>query len=154
MPLGAGFCPAGFSLAGFGSPDLASAPVQSILIDSATGTPQNARKIDPALRQYVLDSRGRPDGMNSLRQKVILAIKTTRNSSAVRNFGRRAPADAIGRTFKKDRENNIREALRDLTDARLLEILSFDVDLFKPTGAYELLRWRDLTTGEEHKTPL
>lgn len=153
MSLGAGFAPAGFSVAGFGSSDQAIGPITTVLIDAADGKPKNARKIDQRTGQYVYNANGRVQGMSGIWQRVQLAIKTARGSSCLgQNFGLQRTAQIKTGNFAKKIEDDLRLALSDLTTQKLIaitQVTAVDASPDNPTGAYAVLYWVDLTSNTE-----
>lgn len=155
MPLGVGLAPAGVSVAGFGQVDAAPVPPKTLLVDTYNGQQDNARRIDPYTKGYVMDAQGRIAGMNGVQQLVYLAVATVRNSSALNNFGNPAGSvRKIGTNVVSQLQDAYRLALKDLTDRKLISI--DDITVTSPKLGAEMVnvRWRDLTTGLEQVTTL
>lgn len=137
----------GSSLYGFGSVDAAGSPVQTILIDGNKGIGRNARKIDERTGQYAFDANGRIAGMSEVQQAVLLAVKTVRGSSAIKDFG--DPSGLIqrkGTNYQKQLASALTLALKDLTDRQMIRIDSVNVtDNGGPV--LRVLRFTDLTTN-------
>ncbi len=148
MTLGAGFSAAGFSPAGFGDIDTAAAPASDNLVD-ANGAQQTARAIDPATGQYILNADGRAQGMPRTRQLVLLRIKTVLNSSVVKDLGMRKQSEDRSAIVDRRIQANLADALADLVKLGMVEILSNDVTNDSPSRDRAILRWKDLTTGQE-----
>lgn len=151
MPTGAGFASAGFSIAGYGSVDSAPAQQPGVLVDANTGLGQNARKVDPVTGRYVRDTYGRVQGMSGAQQLVMMRVGTLLNSSAVPDLGMAAPAGTIGPNALARLDNEVRTAMRDLTDQKIIEIV--DVKVTTVLGSKAIRRyfsWRDLTSSTNH----
>ncbi len=156
---GIGLQGAGTTSAGFGTSAEATAPGGAFLRDAKTGRSLGSRKIDPRTRDYVLDENGRILGLDSVRQAVQLSVHTDRGSSAVSSVGQRLRSlDRITPNFERRVFAVLSEALQPLVDAGLVEVVSFE--RFKvgdnnnglSRGAvYGRLKWRDLTSGQEHR---
>lgn len=153
MPTGAGLAAAGVSLAGYGTVDTATAPPTTIYVDATTGEQCNARAIDPYTGRYTTDSYGRSRGMRGVRQKVLLAVKTLKNTGVLPNFGNGVlDIQRRGKFVERELEDTLRDALKFLTDAGEIEINSVELTPFGASGEYAVLRWTDLTTSDEQET--
>ena len=159
MPLGVGAGAAGTSIAGYGSVDASPVQQQTILIDAVTGLPQSARKIDPVTKQFVLDTYGRIQGMGGVQQLVELRANTLLNSSAVQGLGMVAPSGVQGSNIIRRLTEEINQAMKDLVDGKLIQVLGVKVEKVAGTNAIRrYFTWRDLTVannnqaGSEQKT--
>jgi len=149
--IGAGACAAGVTYAGFGEPATATAPGGKLFPDPYTGASQTGMRIDPATRSYVFDAYGRAQGVGTVPQMVHLALTTEFGSSAVPGFGdTTSEIEVIGPNFERDVQDRVARALSDLVARKLVKVESVKVDRFGASGAYRHIRWRDLTTQEEH----
>ncbi len=156
---GAGSQPAGSSAAGYGTPALGHEPFGDLLQIAETGAMSSARLIDQTTRDYVLDAdSGRLRGMNAVHQIVQMSVQTNKASSAVREMGNELhKVDRITDNFQLHCLTILTDALQSPISRGLVEILDFSV--FKAARGsglregqtYGRLRWRDLTTGKDHK---
>jgi len=148
--IGFGLCGFGTSVYGFGTPGTANSTTAKLFIKE-DGTRGNTIKIDPNSGDYVLDDNGIPMGDNSINQMVYLALKTTKNSSALLNFGIDiASIKTVGDNVKLKFTLAVNDAVKHLTDRRLISIVSVDVvQLMNKPGAIQVtVKWKDLTNGE------
>jgi hypothetical protein len=152
MPLGVGAGGVGVVVVGYGGVDAAPVQQQTILIESTTGIPQNARKIDPFTGQYVYDADDRVEGMNGVQQLVLLRVNTLLKSSAVRGLGMPAPSGVIGSNIVLRLEQEIRRAMKDLTDTNQIEIIKVVVEKIGPNKIGRFFLWRDLTSGNGNQS--
>jgi hypothetical protein len=153
VPTGIGTAPIGLSVSGYGGVDHAPVLLQTILINAASGDAMQARKIDPVTGQYVYNEDDQVEGMSGVQQLVLMRVATLLNSSAVRGLGVGAPAGVISQSTEMRLADEIRVALRDIVDARLIQVVSISYQKH-PTSSlvYRSLRWRDLTTNNEQET--
>ena len=156
MTVGAGFSASGFSPAGTGDVDQPAVPTGNLLKD-AKGASQNARQIDPATRQYVVDSTGALAGMNGVSQMVLLRLMTLKNSSTIPGFGKNAPPKDMGSNITQRISADVRDALNDMVAARLILINAISVLTSTSTQVTTYVKWTDLTdatNGGEQLTNL
>ena len=156
---GAGLQKAGKTSAGFGTSSEATVFEGGFLRDEITGETLGARLINPKTKGFVLDSNGRLLGMKSVRQAVLIAIHTVRDSSAVRGLGNRLSSiDRIGSNIERQILNILSEALAPLVQAGLVEVVGFSQ--FKagdgkngmlPGAVFGRFRWKDLTTKQPYE---
>lgn len=153
---GSGIQRAGRTPAGFGTSTAANVFEGGFLRDEVTNATLGARLINPKTKAFVLDSNGRLLGMKSVRQAVLIAIHTVRNSSAVRDLGNRLTSiKRIGASFEKQVLDVLTEALRPLITAGLVEVVGFSQfragdgsNGMLPGAVFGRLKWRDLTTKQ------
>lgn len=149
MPIGAGFAPAGFSLAGIGVIDTAAAPNLIPLPDPKTGKSQTGRLLNapvPGVKgmDYAFTADGRLEGMPTVRQMVLIAVEDL-DFSVIQTKGP---------NFRKQVESIVTAALAPLTTQKLLLVKSVVVidgsqDLgLNPAAAMCLINFFDLTTGQ------
>jgi hypothetical protein len=135
---------------GIGSPVGSSARGGTILRDEKTGMPQGSRRLNPATRDYSIDSNGRALGANNVRALVELALATVRGSSAMVALGQTIGSiDRIGASFRYRIRDAVAGAVKHLTDRGLIEIQRTAVEDISPGKVLVRVFWRDLTTGEE-----
>lgn len=159
---GFGKQPAGTSSAGYGSPLAGESLPGVILRNARTGQSDSSRLIDSRTRDYALDGgNGRLAGMSDVQQLVQITVTTEKNSSAVRGLGHELKSlDRITTNFERRVLAVLTSALQHLIDQRLVEIVGFAFskggpDSGQPSGrALGRLRWRDMTTGQEHQEPI
>jgi hypothetical protein len=147
---------AGTSSAGYGPGGTATVQGGAMLQDS-TGAVTCARKIDPRTRDYALDTNKRLAGMDPVQQIVHLCAHTESASSAVQALGQSLrDLKVVSPNFKAAILDKLTEALRDPISRGLVEIIDFTdfragaAGGLQPGQVYGRLRWRDLTTGQEH----
>lgn len=156
MSRGAGFCPAGCSPAGYGTPDVIGPPNTVILPDPVTGLPQTGRFIDPVTKDYVMTADGRLQGMPTVRQLVQLVVQTTFGSSAM---------PSLGIDFSSVREKGdgflqrvtavLTNAMAPIVSQGLVRVDNVTVlNTTNPDGVNAYMNWTDLTTGQPQATPL
>lgn len=146
---GFGSMPCGSGPYGINTPVTAAGNEGPVLADDL-GAVQGARYINPRTRQYEFDANGRYKGMPNVRQLMLLAFLTVKGSSAVPTLGIEEPSGVIGRNFVERRRESIRQAVAPHVRARLVEILSIDIDVTN-RPVFTLVRWKDLTTEIEHE---
>ena len=149
---GVGSVPFGSSAFGLcppmGAPAVGGAPTA----DPTTGLPTGARKIDPRTKDYVLVN-GSIAGMSAVRQFVLLAVSTTKGSSAMRSLGQElASIDRISGNFVRRVDTTLRAAVQHIVNRGLIVVVETKVELVRPGVARARLRWRDLSTGLEDET--
>lgn len=150
---GFGSQPFGSSPYGIGTPAVASELGGSLLRDETTGQSWGSRKIDPVTKDYVLDDNGRILGMSDGHQLVLLAVSTTKGSSAMRQLGQDIKSiDRITNNFVRRVDTTLRAAVQHLVDKELIEVLDVTVDVVRPGVTLARLRWRDLASGEVELT--
>lgn len=148
MTVGAGFSAAGLSPAGLGDVDTAPTPNFAVLVDAVTGKQQTARKIDPSVRNYVLDYNGGVQGMSGIQQMVLLRVKTALNSSALPGFGlQQLGGTKVTPNFQRTITAAITNALQDLVTAKLISIAGIQIQQPSNTQYQTTVTWMDLTTG-------
>ena len=154
MSLGAGLCPAGTSAAGYGVPDTGTVPNGALLPDPITGLPQTGRNVNTATGSYTFTADGRTQGMATVPQLVLLAIKTARGSSALGPFGLdMSKVQEQGTNFERQMSAAIAGALSNLVRQGLVTIVSFQMlPVDNPDGVAPYVRWRDNTTGTFNAT--
>lgn len=151
MPTGLGRAPLGTSPYGFGTPDAAPVLGGAPLVRPADGGRPGSRSIDPATGQYVYGADGRIEGMSDMQQMVYLAVKTDAGSAWDPSLGDdRSQLRDVTVNFAQRREASLRTALAHLTGPGLITILSVDVVRVGESRVDTTLRWKDLTTGNEH----
>lgn len=144
---------------GIGTPTPATAPSGALLRDPLTGRTMDARRIDPSIRDYAIDTAsGRILGMSATKHNVLLAVHTEIASSAMRELGQDLRSlDRITSNFQRRLESTLTNALKHLIDRELVRVLgitSFKAgpnDGLKPGQTYGRLKFVDLTTGKEHE---
>lgn len=139
---GAGFSAAGFSPAGFGDIDELPAPATENLVD-AKGVQRNARAINPATGQYVLNADGRFQGMARVEQLVVLLVRAMT-----------LPAGDVTSNMKLQLQTLLAKTLAPLVTQGLITILDVVPYLEQPSRARAALKYRDLTTDQEVLVPL
>jgi hypothetical protein len=150
--LGAGFSAAGSCPAGFGDIVQAPAPATDNLIDDK-GIQRTARAINPITGDYILRASGRAQGVSRSAQLVLIRLRTILNSSSVANLGLRASDGDRSAVIDRRTQANITDALQDLVDAGIIELISVTVNADLPWRQRPLVRWRDLSTGAEEQFP-
>jgi hypothetical protein len=150
---GFGSQPFGTGPYGLGTPATATSIGGSILRDTTTGESLGSRQIDPLTKDYVLDDNGRLLGMSDVKQLVLIAVSTTKGSSAMRELGHELRSiDRITANFAARVRNTLLAAVQHIVDRRLIEVLDVVVELVRPGVAKVRLRWRDVSTQNEETT--
>lgn len=103
--------------------------------------------VDSVTGQYTFDTYGRKTGMTGVQQLVLMRMKTLLNSSAMKGLGLAAPTGVVGPNTQKQLEQQVRLAMKDLLDAKVISFLGVTVQRM-PNGAYwRHFDWRDLTVA-------
>ena len=146
--LGAGAAPAGGSVAGFGVPATATAPVPQSFVNGA------AVAIDPVKRDYTFDANGNRNRMTSTQQLVYLAILTVRGSAGTPTMGMEPLPDVFSENTSSRVKQAVYRALLPYTSTTpaLIQVVSVNVSR-KPNGPMQLaVVWRDLSSRQETTT--
>jgi hypothetical protein len=96
-------------------------------------------------------------GMGTVPQLVLIALSTIRGTSAIPTLGQTfSQIREKGTGFQRQMASAVTTALSDLIKQKLLTLVSVDVVSVPsaPDGTSVTVRWRDLTTGLEHLTPV
>lgn len=114
--------------------------------------PAGSRYLNPVTRDYEVDATtGQFKQMPGTRQRVLLTVLTVRDSSGVRGFGVRMPP-RMGDSFERQVENEIRRALRYMTDVeKILLINEIKVERGLGGRARITIAFRDLLTGDQFR---
>lgn len=133
----------GSSPFGVGTPASATVPPSG---------PAGSRFLDPVTRDYAVDSTtGQFKQMPGTRQRVLLTCLTVRDSSGVRGFGVKLPG-RMGDTFERQVENEIRRALRYMTEVeKSLLITEIKVERGMGGRARITIAFKDLVTGDQDR---
>lgn len=147
---GAGASPAGTTPAGYGAIGAApAAPTLAPLPDPTTGLSCTGRYINPSTGDYQITADGRWQGMGTVPQLVLLAIKAI-DVSALMAQGKAAD-------FARALSGAVQVALADLIKQKLVMITSVNVidrqPGVNPDAGIAIVNWFDLTTGEPQQTP-
>jgi hypothetical protein len=155
---GAGLQKAGSTSAGFGTSAAATEPEGAFLRDTRTGKSLGARKIDPNTRDYMLDDNGRVLGLDYVKHAVQMSLHTDHGSSVDTRMGQKLRSlDRITPNFERRVLAVLTEALQPLISLGYVEVLGFTAftvgtnrNGLQRGAVYGRLRWRDLTTKQEH----
>lgn len=149
MPdLGIGFASLGSSPFGFGLPSKANSTSAKLYLAS-DGTRRNAAEIDTVSGDIVRDlSTGIHKGMDGVAQQVYLALRTLKGSAIVRTLGIAFNVKTISETTARKLADEVRVALSDLVNRRLVEIENVTSERIKTTGIRVSVRWKNLTNNE------
>jgi hypothetical protein len=136
---GAGIAPAGMTPFGVGTPATGAEPPSG---------PAGSRYINPVTRDYQVDpTTGQFAQMPPVRQRVLLAVLTARNSSAVPGFGTRLPPN-MDESFESAVRAEITRALNQLTQVeRVCRLDAVLVKRGRLGRAQITIVFVDLTTG-------
>lgn len=151
----AGFGEMAFGLTPYGTGTPATAPVPGgrPLAGTIDGEPTGSRLIDASTGDYVFDSYGRISGMGNAKQLVLLAAKTDRGTSALLTLGHELrKIQRITRSTPKEVQTKVEVAFGPLIQRGLVSLLSVSTESTGSSGVYAVIRWRDLTTNQEHET--
>jgi hypothetical protein len=150
--LGLGLAPLGSTPFGFGSPALANSTSVKLYLAS-DNTRRNAAQIDSVSGDILRNpANGIHTGMDAVAQQVYLALRTLKNSSIVKNLGIAFNVKTISETTARKLADEVRLALADLVNRRLVEIVKISSDRVKVTGVRVAVEWRNLTNGETNVT--
>jgi hypothetical protein len=149
MPIGAGFAPAGFSLAGYGVIDTAEAPALIPLPDPTTGQSQTGRLLSVPVpggkgMDYSFTPDGRLQGMPTVRQMVLIAVEDLDFSS----IQTKTP------NYRSEVARIVAAALAPLTTQKLLLLKavvildSAQIPGMNVSASICEINWFDLTTGQ------
>ncbi len=148
--LGFGYAGFGLSHFGYGTPAAINSSTKA-LFKKLDGTYGNCGLIDPLTGDDVLDDSGNPIGDNSINQMVYLALRTTRNSSVLLNFGIDIKnIKTITDNIKLKFQLAVNDAVKHLTDRKLITITLVEVTeiMNKPGAIQVLVNWKDNSNGE------
>lgn len=145
--IGAGFAPAGVSIAGFGTPGVTDSTTIKLFI-KPDRTRGNARKIDPATGDFVLDGYGLHVGCDVAQQMVLLALKTELGTAAQTDLGIDFKRDVITENTPRKAELAVQAALKSLIDRKIIELVRVEVSRVGSSGISIQVFWRDLSNGE------
>ena len=132
---------------GVGTPNTTAGNTGAPLEDGEGGQ-QGSRYIDARSRAYVMNSDGRLVGMPNLRHLVLHTILTELGSSAQSGLGLKPASGVIGSDIELRRDADVRSALADLVNRRLIEVVSVKVDRASRPFLTRVT-FRDLTTNED-----
>lgn len=147
---GAGVSPFGVGPYGYGTPATTTTPSGTTL-QGEQGKQFGSRLIGygPDNRgQYVFDENGMVEGQSNARQLVYLAIATELGSSVIGKLGRGRKPPKIGANFAQETEEQIRAALADLVDKRIVQIDSVTVLQDYQGRTFTRVEITDLTTQQ------
>lgn len=149
---GIGVQAAGVSPAGLGDAATATAQSGSVFKDSSTRRQLDCRRINATTGQYEFGTDGRIVGDTTVRQLVKLAFKTSLGTATDSTLGQNFFAI---KDITNDIEQQVRtrsaEALRRMTDARLVELVDTRVERSASGALLVTVLFRDLTTGEQEE---
>lgn len=145
--LGAGLCPAGTSVAGYGVPTVATLLSRIPFPDPVTGLPQSGYQVGVASGDYSFTTDGRLVGCGTVKSLVEHACLTLFGSSAVPGFGLQLPGGDKGTGYSKRVTARLTSTLSALVAQRIISIVSIVVQDApnNPSGTIGSLTWRDLT---------
>lgn len=158
--IGAGFCPAGTSLAGYGVGSVANVPDNSALPDQITNLPTTCRLLVPNGTKggdWAFTADGRVVGCGTVRQLVQLALSTVLGSSVSRTLGAAYfTLQEKGPNFQRQVATVVANALAPLVKQKLVQVIAVIVQEYpsNPDAGLGYVKWRDLTTGLEDKSSI
>ena len=146
--LGFGLSPFGTSIFGYGTTTSLNSSTAKLFLKS-DGSRGNVAKIDAVTGDFVLDEFGNKVGDDSVNQMMYLALRTSKNSSALLNFG----IDLSSIKTITDGVNLkitlfINDAVKHLTDKNLVSIENVIIERTKDTGLAINVKWKNLTSNE------
>ena len=152
--LGLGFCPAGLSYHGFGSP-ATGVMFPSSIYQQSNNQYGNARFIDPVTQDYVFAANGSLSGMSDIQQSVYLAIITSLGSSADPNLGTQiSSVEVIGSSTISDIQNYVSTSIASLINSQSIYLNS--VNVVQSDANHNRLgisiSWTDATTNKSYNT--
>jgi len=139
-------------LTGFGASAMGSAPFgigTPAAAPDALGLSAGSRYLNPSTGDYQVDPTTEHFAqMPKTRQRVLLALLTRRNSSAVDGFGKRV-ARRMGDSFEVEERANVAEALHHMTEVeKVLRVNQVDVERGLGGRARVTVHYTDLVSGE------
>lgn len=149
---GFGVMPAGSGPYGIGTPTV-TAGRQGGALRGTLGTQFGSRFIDPRTRRWVFDAFGRTVGMRNSAHMLLTHVLTELGSSSWPG-GLPKGSGVIGASFVSQRETDVRNALKPLEDAGLVEVLRVFVERDGQSRGLTRVEWRDLTTDKTEATDL
>lgn len=149
---GFGSTPYGAGPYGLGTPDGAAVPGGKVLRNTFSGVPMGSRKIDTLTGRYEMDAYGRVTGMSDAQQLVLLRVKTDKASSAVRTLGHELrKLDRVTENFQKRVSDTYTNALADIVELGIIAVDSIKAVQVRPGATFVHIRFRDLSTEQEHE---
>lgn len=143
----------GTSPYGVGTPAVATPLGGSVLRNPYTSKATGSRYIDPGGKDYVLDANGRILGMDDVQQLVLMAVSTTKGSSAMRTLGHELQQiDRITPNFARRADRTLRAAVQHLVDRKMISVVGTSVTVGRPGFGQVSITWRDLSTNTENET--
>ena len=153
--IGAGGCPSGSSLGGYGVISVGTSPNGACLPDQVTNLPTTCRLLVPnptngGRADWAFTADGRVVGCSTVRQLVQLALSTVLGSACVTGLGMSfAGLQEKGPNFQRQVATAVANALGPLVKQGLVALVSVQVQDYQsnPDSALALVKWTDLTTG-------
>jgi hypothetical protein len=142
---------------GVGTPAVQTDLGGKLLKRDAMSTQTGSRYIDPVTGDYIVSDTGRIEGMDDVKQLVVLRVKTTRGSAGYQSLGQELlKIDRITSNIQRRVESTLTAALQDLIDAEMIVIIDISVEVARPGTVRARLRWRNLLTNldDEESLPL
>jgi hypothetical protein len=153
--IGAGGCPAGAALGGYGVISTANVPNGATLPDQITNLPTTCRLLVPNAQNggrgdWAFTADGRVVGCSTVRQLVQLALSTVLGSACVTSLGMSfVGLQEKGPNFQRQVATAVANALAPLVKQGLVAIVSVKLADYQsnPDSALGYVKWTDLTTG-------
>jgi hypothetical protein len=144
MPQGLGCCPIGSSPWGYGVPDVANSSTAAVL-----KKPDGTQGAVPLIvdGDFVLDAYGQKVGADATPMMVQHGLETVRNRNAVPNFGLDLTLSVYSADAQKRADTAVRLALKHLTDAKKISVMSVSLTRVAQSGVQLVTRWVDLANG-------
>jgi hypothetical protein len=139
-------------MTGFGTSAMGSAPFgigTPADAPEALGLSAGSRYLNPATGDYEVDTTTQHFAqMPPTRQRVLLALLTRHNSSAVDGFGKRV-SKRMGDSFEVEERAHVAEALHHMTEVeKVLRVNQVDVERGLGGRARVTVHYTDLVSGE------
>jgi phage gp46-like protein len=132
---------------GVGTPAVQEDLGGKVLTQDTTNKQTGSRYIDPSTGDYVLDDTARIAGMDDVKQLVFLRVKTSKGSAAHQRLGHELrKIDRITSNIQRRVEATLTEALQDLIDDGMIQVLGVTVQVARPGVVFARLQWRNLLT--------
>lgn len=155
--IGAGGCPSGSALAGYGVVDTAHSPIDAPLPDQATSFPTTCRLLVPnaangGVGDWAFTADGRVVGCGTARQLVQLAMTTVLGSSCSPTLGFDfAQIQEQGPNLQRQVATLSANALAPQVKAKVVQLQEVDAQQAEsnPDAVLATVKWKDLSTGQE-----
>lgn len=151
--LGFGYHSWGSAPAGYGTPGYELATPPRVYLDAARNQ-HDARAIDPATGDLLVDASGQAQGQHSVEVMVYLALMTTKGSAADPQFGREPWPVVKTQAMPAQIRSIITSALASLVRRQLVTVNKIEVEDRGQSGVRVVVDWTDRTRGARISTEI